>query len=105
MRQARQAVVQQYGIGANNASTIYNINKTESPYYAIEPGTGAMYFHSPRAYSNWQKSMNNTDNTSAVIALAEQLKTQYKDLGNKEALELAIDQIRVTNNPTSRRRR
>jgi hypothetical protein len=105
MRQARQAVVQQYGQGWNNASTMYNMSRTESPYYAIDPATGAMYFHSPKAFNQYQKSMNNTDNTSAVIVLAEQLKTQYKDLSNKEALELATDQLRMTNNVTSRRRR
>jgi hypothetical protein len=105
MRQARQAVVQQYGQGWNNASTMYNMSRTESPYYAIDPATGAMYFHSAKAFNQYQKGMNNTDNTSAVIALAEQLKTQYKDLSNKEALELATDQLRMTNNVTSRRRR
>jgi hypothetical protein len=104
MRQARQAVVQQYGQGVNNASTIYNMSRTESPYYAIEPGTGAMYFHSPRAAEQYLKSINNTDNSSPVIALAKRLKNAYPELSDKETLELSIDQLKLTNNPTSRRR-
>jgi hypothetical protein len=106
MRQARQAVVQQYGQGWNNASTMYNMSRTESPYYAIDPATGAMYFHSPKAFNDYQKGMSTADNTSPVIALAEQLKARYKgSLTDKEALELAIDQLKATNNVTSRRRR
>lgn len=104
MRQARQAVVQQYGQGWNNASTMYNMSRTESPYYAIDPATGAMYFHSAKALADYQKSRNNTDTSSAVIALAKKFKEAYKDLTDSESLKLAMDQLKLTNNTESRRR-
>jgi hypothetical protein len=105
MRQARQAVVQQYGQGWNNASTMYNMNRTESPYYAVDPATGAMYFHSAKALTDYQKSKNNTDSSSSVVALAKQFKNAYPELSDIETLKLAMDQLKINNNTESRRRR
>jgi hypothetical protein len=81
------------------------MSRTESPYYAIDPATGAMYFHSAKALADYQKSRNNTDTSSPVIALATRFKNAYPELSDKETLELAMDQLKINNNTESRRRR
>ena len=82
-RAARAAAVKQYGQGWNNASTIYNMNKTESPYYAINPATGKMVFHSPRAESDFYSGRFGQQQDP--LAMYDQLRKTY---GDERALEL-----------------
>jgi hypothetical protein len=82
-RAARAAVVKQYGQGWNNASTLYNMNKTESPYYAIDPASGKMVFHSPRAESDFYSGK--FGQSQDPLAVYDQLRKTY---GDDKAMEL-----------------
>jgi tetratricopeptide (TPR) repeat protein len=82
-RAARAAVVKQYGQGWNNASTIYNMNRTESPYYAIDPASGRLAFHSPRAEQDFYNSKSGQGQDP--LAMYDQLRKTY---GDERAMEL-----------------
>lgn len=82
-RAARAAAVKQYGQGWNNASTIYNMNRTESPYYAIDPASGKMFFHSPRAEQDFYNSKSGQGQDP--LAMFDQLRKTY---GDETAMDL-----------------
>jgi hypothetical protein len=82
-RAARAAAVKQYGQGWNNASTIYNMNRTESPYYAIDPASGRLAFHSPRAEQDFYNSKSGQGQDP--LAMYDQLRKTY---GDERAMEL-----------------
>jgi hypothetical protein len=54
-----------------NAADIYNLNLSESPYYAIDPSTYRMGFHSPksmRAFYNQKNNNNSNSDYDAMVA-------------------------------------
>jgi hypothetical protein len=54
-----------------NAADIYNLNMSESPYYAIDPSTYRMGFHSPksmRAFYNQKNNNNSNSDYDAMVA-------------------------------------
>lgn len=82
-RAARAAAVKQYGQGWNNASTIYNMNRTESPYYAIDPASGRLAFHTPRAEQDFYNSKSGQGQDP--LAMFDQLRITY---GDETAMDL-----------------
>lgn len=62
-REARGSVVKQYAQGWNNAATMYNMSVSESPYYAVNPETGTIYFHSPKSMDAFINSKSGTGPT------------------------------------------
>ena len=82
-RAARAAVVKQYGQGWNNASTIYNMNRTESPYYAVDPASGKMFFHTPRNEQDFFNSKSGQGQDP--LAMYDQLRKTY---GDEKAMDL-----------------
>lgn len=65
MRQARAAVLQSYAQGYGNASTLYNINKTTSEDYFIDPRNGQrITFRSPQAGDNYFRTKRATANSN-----------------------------------------
>ena len=73
MRQARAGVLQAYTQGMKNASDLYNLNMSESPYYAYEPGRGTMYFHSPKAFNLY----NNERSSSKKLLSPEEFAKSF----------------------------
>jgi hypothetical protein len=65
MRQARTGVLQAYTQGQRNAADLYNMSMTESPYYGVRPGTGTIYFHSPKSMQGFFNSQSDTGKMSA----------------------------------------
>jgi hypothetical protein len=65
MRQARAGVLQAYTQGMRNAADLYNMSMTESPYYGVRPGTGTIYFHSPKSMQGFFNSQSDTGKMSA----------------------------------------
>jgi len=55
VRQARLALLQSFAQGHENASSLYNINRTTSEDYFIDPRNGRITFKSPQARDNYLK--------------------------------------------------
>lgn len=53
VRQARLALLQSFAQGHENAANLYNISKTQSPYFGIDPKTGTIKFHSSKAMKDF----------------------------------------------------
>lgn len=68
MKQARAGVLQAYGQGMKNAADIYNMSMSQSPYYGIDRKRGTIYFHSPKAMSNFYSQQNQSPNYSYASA-------------------------------------
>lgn len=68
MRQARTGVLQAYTQGMKNAADLYNLSMTESPYYAIEPGRGTIYFRSGKAMQDFYKQQNQSQSADYASA-------------------------------------
>jgi hypothetical protein len=52
-----------------NAADIYNLNMSESPYYAIDPSTYRMGFHTPKAMKTFYNQKNNNSSNSDYDAM------------------------------------
>lgn len=72
MRQARTAMLQAYAQGDQNAATLYNINKTESEYFYIDPITKRITFKSPKARENYFAKKRSDGNINP-----DQLRTMF----------------------------
>ena len=81
IRQARTGVLQAYTQGSRNAADIYNMNMTESPYFATRPGTNTIYFHSPKAMSDYfNNNSTETSNKSPKQLLEEAKAAGYTNV-------------------------
>lgn len=101
MRQARTGVLQAYTQGQRNAANLYNTSLTESPYYGVRPGTGTIYFHSPKSMQAFFNSQSDTEKMSAKdIAQA----AKDADMSVSDYLDYMKMQQGMTNDQTRRRK-
>jgi hypothetical protein len=101
MRQARTGVLQAYTQGQRNAANLYNTSLTESPYYGVRPGTGTIYFHSPKSMQGFFNSQSDTEKMSAKdIAQA----AKDADMSVSDYLDYMKMQQGMTNDQTRRRK-
>lgn len=81
MKQARAGVLQAYGQGMKNAADIFNLSMSQSPYYAVNAGTGTMYFHTPKSQADFY---NQSSNNNKNVMSPEEFSKYMKDNGFKE---------------------
>lgn len=74
MRQARAAVLQSYTQGDANASTLYNINKTTSEDYFIDPSNQRITFRSPQARDNYFTNKRAVASSKTIPSIQELIK-------------------------------
>ena len=78
---ARRNMVASVNQGMTNASNMYNMNITESPYYYINPLNGVMKFNSPAAQAGFFNSMRKGDSTGAGAGnMAKQFGSVYQQV-------------------------
>ena len=81
MKQARAGVLQAYGQGMKNAADIFNTSLSQSPYYAVNAGTGTIYFHTPKSQADFY---NQSSNNNKNVMSPEEFSKYMKDNGFKE---------------------
>lgn len=83
MRQARAAVLQSYAQGNQNASTLYNINKTTSEDYFIDPRNGQrITFRSPQARDNFYNKKRGANGMYSFNELQEMARQNNTSIDN-----------------------
>ena len=74
MRQARAAALQAYAQGDTNASTLYNINKTTSEDYFIDPSNQRITFRSPQARDKYFTNKRAVASSKNIPSIQELIK-------------------------------
>lgn len=77
LNEADSGVTQAVNQGITNASNLYNMNITESPYYYYDPRFQTMKFNSPNAKAEFEASIRNAGPSDGDLA------EQYLKLRNK----------------------
>jgi hypothetical protein len=82
MRAARTAALQAFTQGYENASKMSVMNRTESPYYYIDPRTGKMVWNSASArqdYFNYKNRNQSSSEWEEKIAFIKKLNPNISD--------------------------
>lgn len=102
MRQARTGVLQAYTQGMKNAADLYNLSMTESPYYAIRPGSQTIYFRSGKGMQDFFNKDKSSDTKTSAKAVAEAAEAAGMTVG--EYLKFRDQELRRRQNTQSQKR-
>jgi hypothetical protein len=76
-----------------NAADIYNLNLSESPYYAIDPSTYRMGFHSPKSMKAFYNQKNNNNSNSDYDAMVAAGFDNFDDWAKSLGYAKGYDQL------------